>query len=315
MPKAKTAAAKRPRRRIYLNKNTREWMAVVAAIVVILYAGYLLGSAAQAGAVGLAGQLRVAVRNGYGLLYLAVMLLFGGVAIGPARRHSVWLCLPAAVYLGMTVYRLVQPLTVAAALVYTVVIGTPVPTAGQLVLPLVLVLAPYLLQTAVLVSLALLLFGRGQRVVHLVLCVLWPLAAAANNIVYMTGGLRQNGPTWMLIFAFFAAAVLLALPAIAGKRVAASHLAALAAAERGPAEQLAQALTDAERAAAPDAATPADGEAATSAESAPAEGEAAASAEDAPTEGEAATSTENAPAEEPAAADVAPQPDEKEGQV
>ena len=49
MPKAKAAAAKRPRRRIYLNKNTREWMAVVAAIVVILYAGYLLGSAAQAG--------------------------------------------------------------------------------------------------------------------------------------------------------------------------------------------------------------------------------------------------------------------------
>ena len=67
MPKAKAAAAKHPRRRIYLNKNTREWMAVVAVIVVILYAGYLLGSAAQAGAVGLAGQLRVTAGNGYGL--------------------------------------------------------------------------------------------------------------------------------------------------------------------------------------------------------------------------------------------------------
>lgn len=220
--------ARRAPQALFVRRDTLEWMGTLAASALILYAGYLLGEAAQAGYTG-AALLRQAFTGWYPIVYAVLLAVYAVVCNTLAKKGLRWLAAPAAVHLGLTVYKLYQPCSVLAALITAGLRGSanaPV-MAKKLALPLAAVLVPYVLQLAALISLIVLVCGRGSRIAHGVLCVVWTAAAVTGSLLYLSGGLRENAPRLMLALAFIAVGLLAMLPAGCGRRVPLQELDAL----------------------------------------------------------------------------------------
>ena len=222
-------AAKKGARRLFLGAGMLEWISTFAFCSFILYAGYLFGQAVQSGATGL-GILRVALSDWYGCAYLVMMALFGVLAGSVAKKKGT-LCLlvPTVAYFGLTVYKLIQPVTLLVSVIAGLATGDEqmILLGTQLLVPLTVLIVPYLLQAIVLVSFAVRLFGRGNRWAHMVLCVLWAAFSVINVLMYLQGTFTQCAPQYMLALQCVATGLLLGVTGFAGASVAKAEYAAL----------------------------------------------------------------------------------------
>ncbi len=222
-------AAKKGARRLFLGAGMLEWISTFAFCSFILYAGYLMGQAVQGGAAGL-DILRAGLSDWYGCAYLAVMAVFG-VLTGSVAKKKGTLCLlvPTVLYFGLTVYKLIQPVSLLSVLLSGLFSGDEqlILMGTQLLVPLIVLLVPYLLQAAVLISFAVRLFGRGNRWVHMVLSVLWAAFSVINVLMYLEGTFTQCAPQYMLALECVATGLLLGVTGFAGASVAKAEYAAL----------------------------------------------------------------------------------------
>lgn len=221
--------SKKGARRLFLGAGMLEWISTFAFCSFILYAGYLFGQAVQSGATGL-GILRVALSDWYGCAYLVMMALFGVLAGSVAKKKGT-LCLlvPTVAYFGLTVYKLIQPVTLLVSVIAGLATGDEqmILLGTQLLVPLTVLIIPYLLQAIVLVSFAVRLFGRGNRWAHMVLCVLWAAFSVINVLMYLQGTFTQCAPQYMLALQCVATGLLLGVTGFAGASVAKAEYAAL----------------------------------------------------------------------------------------
>ena len=226
--------SKKGARRLFLGAGMLEWISTFAFCSFILYAGYLFGQAVQSGATGL-GILRVALSDWYGCAYLVMMALFMmalfGVLAGSVAKKKGTLCLlvPTVAYFGLTVYKLIQPVTLLVSVIAGIATGDEqmILRCTQLLVPLTVLIIPYLLQAIVLVSFAVRLFGRGNRWAHMVLCVLWAAFSVINVLMYLQGTFTQCAPQYMLALQCVATGLLLGVTGFAGASVAKAEYAAL----------------------------------------------------------------------------------------
>ena len=214
-------AAKKGARRLFLGAGMLEWISTFAFCSFILYAGYLMGQAVQGGAAGL-GILRAGLSDWYGCAYLAVMAVFG-VLTGTVAKKKGTLCLlvPTVLYFGLTVYKLIQPVSLLSVLLSGLFSGDEqlILMGTQLLVPLIVLLVPYLLQAAVLISFAVRLFGRGNHWVHMVLSVLWAAFSVINVLMYLEGTFTQCAPQYMLALECVATGLLLGVTGFAGASI------------------------------------------------------------------------------------------------
>ena len=223
------AQPKKGGRRLFLGVSMLEWVSTFAFCSVILHAGYLLGQAVQSGASGM-GLITVALSNWYSCVYMVMLAVFGVLA-GTVAKKKGTLCLlaPTVLYFGLTVYNLVKPVNLLVTLITGLIAGdeTIILMGTQLVVPLIVLIVPYLLQAVVLISFTVRLFGRGNRWAHMVLSVLWAAFSVINVLMYLTGSFTQCAPQYMLALEFVATGLLVGVTGFAGASVAKAEYAAL----------------------------------------------------------------------------------------
>lgn len=226
---AEEKLSKKGVRRLFLGAGMLEWISTFAFCSFILYAGYLMGQAVQGGAAGLE-ILRAGLSDWYGCVYLGVMAVFG-VLVGTVAKKKGTLCLlvPTVLYFGLTVYKLIQPVTLLTTVVAGLATGDErmILLGTQLLVPLTVLLVPYLLQAAVLISFTVRLFGRGNRWVHMVLSVLWAVFSVINVLMYLEGTFTQCAPQYMLALECVATGLLLGVTGFAGASIRKAEYAAL----------------------------------------------------------------------------------------
>lgn len=234
--------AKKEPRRIFMNGNTLEWMSTVSFCGIILYLGYLFGSAAQDGASGLAMVKSAFATSWYADAFLLMLLGFGLLASGLAKKKgNLCLGIPAAVYAGMTGYNLYRTGVVVTAMISVLIQIKSNETYAammdevlkQFQLPIYALQAGlYLFQMAAIVTFVLLLFGRCNRWVHVVFVGLWQAASIGYTVLELVGSSFSDlAAPLMRTLAVLALGLVMLLPAVAGKRVPRSQLAELRAAD------------------------------------------------------------------------------------
>lgn len=220
---------KKGAKRLFLGAGMLEWVSTFAFCSVILHAGYLLGEAVQSGASGL-GLITTALSNWYSCVYMVMLAVFG-VLTGTVAKKKGTLCLlaPTVLYIGLTVYNLIRPVSLLVALAVAYARGdtNAILMGTQLLIPLLVMLIPYLLQLAALISFAVRLFGRGNRWVHMVLSVLWAAGCVVNVLLYLEGTFTQCAPQYMLALEFVATGLLVGVTGFAGTKIAKADYAAL----------------------------------------------------------------------------------------
>ncbi len=275
------AVSKKTAHRLFLGAGMLEWVSTFAFCSVILHAGYLLGQSVQLGASGF-GLITTALSNVYSCIYMVMLLVFG-VLTGTVARKKGTLCLlaPTALYIGLTVYNLIRPVTLLVSLATSYAQGNEnaILMATQILIPLMVMLIPYLMQLAALISFSVRLFGRGNRWVHMVLSVLWAAFSVVNVLLYLSGTFAQCAPQYMLALEFVATGLLVGVTGFAGTKIAREEYPALRDAD---AAAYAEKNAKKKKAKAEDAAAEETAEAA--AEEAPAEEVSADEAAEAPAE-------------------------------
>ncbi len=230
-----TDKKKKCRRGLFIKQNSLEWMSTLALAVAILFAGYLLGLATQAGYTGLA-MAKAAFSDWYNLLHMAMLVAMAVLCSTVCKKHSAgWLAIPAGVYTVMTCLAMYRPIVIGYALLLTYSKNPGDASAlmllQQMLVPLCLVLGTYLFQLLVTVSFMLLVNGKGNRWVHLALCLVWLVGNVFSNFPNLNTTFNENAPLLMLNLSFVAIAALYAMPAICGKKVSVCQLAELRAAD------------------------------------------------------------------------------------
>lgn len=220
---------KKGAKRLFLGAGMLEWVSTFAFCSVILHAGYLLGESVQSGASGL-GLITTALSNWYSCVYMVMLVIFG-VLTGTVAKKKGTLCLlvPTVLYIGLTVYNLIRPVSLLVSLAVAYARGdtNAILMGTQLLIPLLVMLIPYLLQLAALISFAVRLFGRGNRWAHMVLSVLWAAFCVVNVLLYLEGTFTQCAPQYMLALEFVATGLLVGVTGFAGTRIAKADYAAL----------------------------------------------------------------------------------------
>ncbi len=223
--------------RLFIGVGALEWLSTLSFCGVILYLGYLMGLSAQAGAHGFE-LVTMSLTNWYSNLQLIALALFGVLYVTLAKKHSArWLAIPSLLYIVTAVWiSLVAVILPGVQAFNTVLSYISLPEArnrlvADLVVSILPRILPYIIQTIMVVSFCIIVFGRGCRWVHLVWCAVWTGWMVYNIASGLSGTFVKMAPQLMLLLAMVATGALFALPAFVGKKVPKYEMAALRAAD------------------------------------------------------------------------------------